>query len=395
MQTVTVRSALIVGASVAGIGAANELRRCGFAGPVTLVDAQPHLPYDRPPLSKAALGSGAPSRFHEEEHYRAHGITLRLGVAAHRLDTVSRGVTLTSGERFGADAVLLATGGRARPFQPALAAGHVHTLRDLDDADRLRAEMAPGKRLAMVGGGFIGAEVASSAASLGLHVTIVEAAAMPFAGLLGTEFAARIADLHAAHGVQLLCGSTVERITDLPSGERRLQLSRGGTVGADIVVAGIGSLPNVEWLEGSGLDVENGVRCDAHGRTTAPGIYAAGDDAAWWNPVSGRHERHEHWTAAREQGRIAAQHIAGTAEAAWEDFVPYFWSDLHGKRLQLLGSTKGADATTLAFEDPAKGAFVVEYRRAGRLIGVAGCNAAARTMRYGHQVAQENRLATT
>jgi NADPH-dependent 2,4-dienoyl-CoA reductase/sulfur reductase-like enzyme len=218
-------------------------------------------------------------------------------------------------------------------------------------------------------------------------VTLIEAAGLPFERVFGFQIAARIAQLHSDTGVELICGAAVERIEASMPGQRLL-LSDGRSVEADIVVAGLGSLPNVEWLVSSGLELANGVFCDERGSTHAPGIYAAGDVASWMNPATGVNERHEHWTAAREQARIVAQSIAGVAENAWGDFVPYFWSDIHGVRIQLLGSATGADDVQVVYEDKEKKAFLGEFRKAGHLIGVVGANAAARTMRYGARLAR-------
>lgn len=381
-------SVLIVGASVAGVGAANELRRCGCSGPITLVDSQTHLPYDRPPLSKAALQAEPALRdlqFHDAEHYAKLNIELRLGAAAQRLDPDARAVFLESGERLSAGRIIIATGARARPFPAERCVGSVHVLRDLDDAMRLRARLQPGKRLAVIGGGFIGAEVASSARALGLDVVVIEVAAIPFERTLGREVATRLNALHAMAGVELLCGVAVDRIESRERGELIL-LADGRRIEADVVVAGLGSIPNVEWLASSGIELSNGVVCDAKGSTGMPGIFAAGDAAAWLDPLSGLHERHEHWTAAREQARIVAQSIAGDAVNQWSDFVPYFWSDIHGVRLQMLGSAPGACQVRIVHEDAAKSAFVAEYHAAGELKGVVGCNAGARTMRYGSQL---------
>jgi len=383
-------SVLIVGASVAGVGAANELRRCGFAGRIWLVDAQPHLPYDRPPLSKAALQDETTSlQFHAREHYAKIEVDLYLGCVAERLCPGDRELVLQSGNRLKADAILIATGARARLFPPHRCNSKVHVIRDLDDALRLRGLLKPGKRLAVIGGGFIGSEVASTAARMGLKVTLVEAAALPFARVLGHEIAARIAKLHSDAGVELICGVGVEWIETSVVGQR-LFLGDGRFVEADIVVAGLGSLPNFEWLEHSGLKLENGIVCDERGWTGMPGIYAAGDVASWMNPGTGVHERHEHWTAAREQARIAAQSISGVAENLWEEFVPYFWSDMHGVRIQLLGSAAGADDVLIVHEDKEKKALLAEYRKAGELIGVVGCNAGAKTMRYGAKLTRSS-----
>jgi 3-phenylpropionate/trans-cinnamate dioxygenase ferredoxin reductase component len=384
-------SVLIVGASVAGVGAASELRRCGFSGRIMLVDAALHLPYDRPPLSKAVLQS-APAlseiHFHDSEYYAKAGIDLVLGKIACELDLDARSVLFSSGERLAADCIIIATGARARPFPVDRSMAPVQLLRDLDDANRLRAQLQRGKRLAVIGGGFIGAEVASSARSLGLDVVVVEAAKLPFERALGNEIAARVANLHYSAGVELICGVAVDRIEGVDS-RRRLVLADGRRIEADIVVAGLGSLPNVEWLASTGLTLAKGVVCDHEGRTNARGIFAAGDVAVWLNPLTGSHERHEHWTAAREQSRIVAQIIAEAATTSWSAFVPYFWSDLHGVRLQLLGTAQGADQTRIVHEDPDRRAFVAEYHKSGELIGVAGCNAGAKTMRYMSQLARD------
>jgi 3-phenylpropionate/trans-cinnamate dioxygenase ferredoxin reductase subunit len=383
-------SVLIIGASVAGVGAANELRRCGFLGRITLVDAQAHLPYDRPPLSKAALQGevALPDLlFHDRGHYARSKIDLRLGSAVQRLDLHTRTVSLESGQKLTAKRIIIATGARARPFHADRCTGTVHLLRGLDDATQLRALFRPGKRLVVIGGGFIGAEVASTASSLGLDVVVIEAARLPFERILGSQIAARLADLHVQAGVELLCGVAVERIERAACGQR-VFIADDMRIDADVVVAGLGSLPNVEWLASSGLELSNGILCDEKGRTGAPGIFAAGDVAAWLDPLSGLHVRHEHWTAAREQARIVAQSISGGVGTPWRDFVPYFWSDLYGVRLQMLGSAVDADDIRIVHQDNEKRAFVAEYHKAGELIGVVGCNAGAKTMRYGARLAR-------
>jgi 3-phenylpropionate/trans-cinnamate dioxygenase ferredoxin reductase component len=382
-------SVLIIGASVAGVGAANELRRCGFAGRITLVDTQHHLPYDRPPLSKAALQGTTVSdvQFHDRDHYDRMKIDLCLGDAADRLDPDARAVVLESGQRLTAGRIIVATGARARPFPADRCFGTIHLLRDLDDATRLRGVLHRGRRLAVIGGGFIGAEVASSAAGLGLDVVVIEAARLPFERVLGVEIAGRLAGLHARAGVELLCGVAVDRV-ERADRAQQVVLGDGRRAEADIVVAGLGSLPNVEWLTTSGLKLSNGIVCDGQGRTSAPGIVAAGDVAAWLDPFTGVHERHEHWTAAREQARIIAQSISGEVATSWRDFVPYFWSDLYGVRLQMLGSAVGAGDVRIVHEDHGKRAFVAEYHKAGELVGVVGCNAGARTMRYAPRLAR-------
>ena len=385
---------VIVGASVAGVGAANELRKCGFQGRIALVDAQPHLPYDRPPLSKAVLqGKDAASTamFHDRDHYERSNIDLHLGSAVSSLDVDARAVVLNSGQRLVGDAIIIASGARARLFPADRSAGYIHVLRNLDDAERLRACLVPGRRLAIIGGGFIGAEVASSAVALGLTVTVIEAAKLPFAHILGSEVATRVARLHVDASVELLCGSAVERI-EAADHAQRLMLASGQSIEADIVVAGLGSQPNVEWLASSELAIANGVWCDEAGRAGASGIFAAGDVAAWRDPFTGSHDRHEHWIAAREQARIVAQGIAGGAVTPWREFIPYFWSDLYGVRLQMLGSAGDAQEVRIVHNDAGKRSFLAEYRRNGDLIGVVGCNAGAKVTRYTQELKRSSRI---
>lgn len=388
-----VDSVLIVGASVAGVGALSELRRCGFSGRIALVDGQPHLPYDRPPLSKAVLKDEmewAALQFHDRDHYNRINVDLHLGSAAVALIPDDRTVVLDSGERMAADHIIITTGARARPFPADRCTGHVHLLRDIEDANGLRSRLRRGKRLVVVGGGFIGAEVASSASQLGLDVVVIEAAALPLERILGGEIAARVARLHTQAGVALISGVAVEHIEYANDERTAVILSDGRRLEADVVVAGLGSSPNVEWIANSGLKLSNGVICDETGQTDLPGIFAAGDVAAWLDPLTGFHHRHEHWTAAREQARIVAQTIAGDVTSVWRDFVPYFWSDLYGVRLQMLGSADSASDVRIVHEDHGKRAFVAEYHRAGELVGVVGCNAGARTMRYASRLVRNN-----
>lgn len=381
-------SVLIVGASVAGVGAANELRRCGFTGAITLSDAQHHLPYDRPPLSKAALSDATmPLSFHDEAYYADQRIELALGSAAEALHPDRLEIRFAAGSSRSADAIVLATGARARRLPARLTNGPVHVIRDFDDAIAFRALLQPGRSLAMIGGGFIGAEAAATAAKMGLSVTIFDADPLPLSRVLGEAVAMRVGALHSAAGVKLVCGSPVERVERV--GERSaVVLTDGSRHEADIVAAGLGAVPNSEWLRDSGVCVADGIVCDDQGRTSRDHVYAAGDVAAWRDHLTNVPHRHEHWTAAREQARIIAQQIAGKPESQWKTFVPYLWSDIHGKRVQLLGDSTDSTDVRFVFENPDTGAFVAEYRRSDTLIGVAGLNAAARVMRYASQLAR-------
>ena len=375
---------IIVGASVAGIGALSELRKCGYSGAITLIDAQSHLPYDRPPLSKALLTGECEAQalaFHDADHYERLGVTLKLGRLARAIESGALAVELENGERVLGHAIIIATGASARRMvSPNV---NIRTIRDLDDAIQLRtALLESARRLALIGGGFIGAEIASSARRLGREVTIFDVAALPFARILGEEVALRIRSMHEEAGVELVCGAAVRNVSRQANEGYALDLGDQRVHRADIVVAGLGATPNIAWLADSGLDLDDGVICDDRGRTNHAAIYAAGDVAKWIDARTGSRGRHEHWTSAREQARIVARTIAGASGAAWAEFTPYFWSDLHGRRIQVLGSPDGADDVAIVHDRPESGAFLAEYRREGKLIGVAGCNAAAKTMRY-------------
>lgn len=375
---------LIVGASVAGIGAANELRRLGYRGSITIVDEQPHLPYDRPPLSKAVLtGAAMPDAvsFHDRKHYVKLDISLKLGARAVDLDAGSHRVRLDSGEDVVGDAVIIASGARARAFPADEYSGPVWTIRDLEDARRLAPLLAPGKRLAVVGGGFIGAEVAASARQRGCEVTLVEMSPLPFEPLLGSEVASLLAQLHRRAGTTLRAGVAVQRV-ERRGPEQRIHLSDGTSFDADVVVAGLGAVPNVEWLAESKIVVDGAVACDEHGRTAVAGVWAAGDVSTWFNPTLGMSHRHEHWTSAREQARIVAHDIVGEPGPRWQEAVPYVWSDQYGARIQVLGHPAGAETIRIVERDDFKPSFLALYGRDGRLTAVVGCNAAGRVMRY-------------
>lgn len=379
---------VIVGASVAGVATADALRKAGHDGGVTLIDADRHLPYDKPPLSKAALKPDWDARkclLRPEQHYREKGIDLVLGQAVRSLDPVRPAVKLAGGDEIGGDAVVIATGVRARQLSGMPELRGVHTIRSLDDSVALSRELAGAPRLVIVGGGFIGAEVASVAADLGANVTIVEARERPFQHLFGAEVAASLARRHDRHGVRLLCGKGVERLV----GETRVEqvvLTDGTVLDADVVLLGLGAEPVVDWLGGSGVRLGNGVVCDDSGRTNRQDVYAAGDVAAWWHPA-GRHVRVEHWTTAKEQGTAVARAILGASAPA--PSVPYFWSDQYGSRLQFLGTSDGYDSSQVIHGSLGTDEYVVLYRKAGTVIGALGLGATRELMRcralIGHQ----------
>jgi NADPH-dependent 2,4-dienoyl-CoA reductase/sulfur reductase-like enzyme len=368
-----IRSVTVVGASLAGVSTARALRTQGFDGRITVVGAEPHAPYDRPPLSKGFLTAAAdPSPDPLVQDDEDLGVDWRLGVAAAALDPSTRTVTLTDGTVLAADAVVLATGARARRLPGTDALAGVHVLRTLDDARVLRAQLAAGGALVVVGGGFIGAEVASSARSLGLDVTVVEALATPMAGPLGPTMGAAVAALHADHGVHLRTGVGVARL--LGDGHvEAVELADGTRLPADAVVVGIGAEPAVAWLQGSGLDVDGGVRTDATCATSAPGVVAVGDCGLAFDVHAGRHLRAEHWTHALQQPATAAATLLG-APAPYTA-VPYVWSEQYGRHVQLAGWTAGADEPTVVHGSVADRSFVATWERDGQLVAVLGVGA--------------------
>ncbi|RZL85359.1 hypothetical protein EEB14_54450 [Rhodococcus sp. WS4] len=377
---------VIIGASVAGVGLADELRALGYSKSITLLDAQDQLPYDRPPLSKGALtgeSSMEDITFHPADHYVDADIDLRLGTRAVRLDARQRTVVLETGEEIRAEAVVVATGARARRWPQTRTACHV--VREFQDALDLRDALDTARRVAVVGGGFIGAEVASSATTLGLEVVVVEAAPRPFENRVGAEVAELLLDLHNNAGVKVIAGVAVEEIDG-----GVLRLADGHSrIDADVVVVGLGAVPVDEWLDDSGLTVAGGVVCDDRGRTGHPGVYAAGDVAAWPDPHTGKVRRHEHWTSAREQARIVASDIAGAEDGPkWSDAVDYVWSDQYGGRIQLLGSPHLSDDVRILDHDPSTGRFLALYGARGRLVGAVGCQAAVKVLRQRKGISQ-------
>lgn len=365
----------MVGASLAGLSAARSLRGQGYDGRLVVVGDEGHRPYDRPPLSKeflaGALGEADLALESDDEDLGAQWV---LGVRATGLDRTERAVALADGRRIVADGVVVATGASARTLPGAAGLAGVHTLRTLDDARALRDELARGGRLVVIGAGFIGAEVASTARALGLDVTVVEAAPTPLAGPLGQAMGAVVSALHADHGVRLVCGVGVEGL----GGRGRVDavlLEDGRSIPADLVVVGVGASPCVEWLRGSGVELDNGVKCGADGRTSVAGVVAVGDCANWYDPRAGAHRRVEHWTGARERPEAAvAALLAGGAVEPGVPRPPYFWSDQYGVKIQFAGHAAGADALTI--EDGAEGDrnVLAVYRRAGRPVAVLGMN---------------------
>ena len=358
---------VLVGGGLASQRAAETLRRRGYDGPVRIVCAEAEPPYDRPPLSKQVLAGAASEDsvgFRPAAWYAENGVELLLGERAAALEAERRQLVLAGGERLPYDQLLIATGGEARRL-PFLRHENVHALRTLADARALRAELRPGTRLAIVGAGFIGQEVAATARHLGVEVTIVEALATPLAPILGEQLGSWFADLHAEEGVRLITGAMLEGAR---GGERveELVLADGRRLECDVVVVGVGTVPATGWLRGSGLD-ERGVRVDAAGRTELPGVYAAGDASIPFDPRWGAHSRTEHWDAAAWQGAATARAMLGEEPGAPP--LPSFWSDQYGVRVQCVGHPHHGDEVAVE-GDPAARDFEAVFSRAG--VPVAG-----------------------
>jgi 3-phenylpropionate/trans-cinnamate dioxygenase ferredoxin reductase subunit len=381
------RSITIVGASLAGLRAAESLRRQEFDGPITLIGDESHAPYDRPPLSKQFLaGEWDRDRLAltKPEKLAELDLDFRLGTRATAFDLAGRRLTLDDGEDLEVDGLLIATGARCRTLPGTEGIGGVFVLRSLDDSEAIRNAFSAGpSRVVVVGAGFIGAEVAATARQLGLEVTLIEALPQPLGRVLGDEMGAVCAGVHRDHGVDLRVGVGVSAIEAGADGRvERVRLSDGGVVEAGVVVVGIGVIPNTEWLEGSGLSIDNGVVCDAT-CLAAPGVTAAGDVARWPNQRFDEMMRVEHWDNAIEQGGHAARRLLQTDDEA-EPFspVPWFWSDQYDRKIQLAGRIRHDDEMQIVTGSVEERRFAALYGRAGRLVGVLGFNRPRHVMQY-------------
>ncbi len=384
------KSVTIVGASLAGMRAAEALRREGFDGTVTVVGDETDAPYDRPPLSKQVLaGEWEPERIalYDTETLDDLGLTWRLGTRAVGFEAASRTVTLADGERLAADGVVIATGARTRTLPGTEDLAGVYTLRTLADSLAIRAEFdaTPG-RVVVVGAGFIGAEVAATARGRGLDVTMVEMAETPLERVLGAELGRVCTDVHRDHGVDLRLGVGVAEITGADRVEQ-VVLSDGTRLDADVVIVGVGVIPNTEWLEGSGLEIHNGVVCDET-CLAAPGVVAAGDVARWPNRLFRQSMRVEHWDNAVEQGMAAARRLLAGGDAEPFAPVPWFWSDQYDRKIQLAGRSGPDDEVQIVTGSPAERRFAAIYGRAGRVVAVLGFNRPRHVMQYRRLIAR-------
>jgi NADPH-dependent 2,4-dienoyl-CoA reductase/sulfur reductase-like enzyme len=383
-----VKHVAIIGASLAGLSAARALRAQGFGGRVTIVGDETRRPYDRPPLSKEFLAGDVTETDlaleADDDDLQAEWL---LGTAATTLDTSSCAVELADGTRLKADGFVIATGSRARRWPGCQTMAGVHVIRTVEDAIALRADMADGAQLVVIGAGFIGAEVASTARRLGMDVTVVEAASTPLQVQLGSRLGAVVAEAHASNGTTLICGVGVAGLTgtDRVTG---VDLADGRHLPADVVVVGIGGIPNIEWLHDSGLELGDGVICGANGQTNVPHVVAVGDCAAWHDVSTGTAHRVEHWTGALERPAVAvATLLAGGVETGAAVKAPYFWSDQYGSRIQFAGIAHPDDEIAIEEGSCDDRCFLATYRREGRLVAVLGVDQQRLFTRWRRQLA--------
>jgi 3-phenylpropionate/trans-cinnamate dioxygenase ferredoxin reductase subunit len=379
------RTLVVVGASLAGFRCAEALRRLGYDGRLVLVGAERHRPYDRPPLSKEVLrGEREPGQLAltRPEAFDALSLDLRLGVQATALDLAARCVVLGGGERLRYDGLVIATGARARTLPGAPPLAGIHVLRSLDDALAIRAALERRPRVAVVGAGFIGAEVAASCRSRGLEVTLIETLPWPMARVLNRDVGMVCAAAHRDAGVDVRLGTGVAALEGSGRVER-VRLTDGGAVDADLVVVGIGALPETGWLESSGLALGDGVLCDASCAASAPDVVAAGDVARWEHPLYGERVRIEHWTNAVEQAEAAAARLlAGPQGAAPFAPVPFVWSDQYDLKIQSTGRLRPDDEMFVAHGSLAERRFVALFGREGRFTGALAINRVRQLMGY-------------
>ena len=390
------RGIVIVGGGLAAARTAEHLRKSGYDGPVTIVSDERHLPYDRPPLSKEMLQDSTRSLadvvLKPAEFYADNDIVVRLGAGARLLDPAAQTVELTDGTVLDYDDLVIATGlvPRRIPSFPDLAG--IRVLRSYDDALDLREQAASARRAVIVGAGFIGCEVAASLRKLGVEVVLVEPQPAPLAGVLGERIGGLVARLHRDEGVDVRTGVGVADIHGATDGDTRVDgaaevdgvtLTDGTELDADLVVVGIGSRPATDWLEGSGVAVDNGVLCDQVGRTSAPHVWALGDVASW-RDAAGHQIRVEHWSNVGDQARVMVPAILGV-EVPEFVAVPYFWSDQYDVKIQCLGEPQAGDVVHVVEDDGRK--FLAYYERDGALAGVVGGGMPGKVMKARSKVA--------
>jgi 3-phenylpropionate/trans-cinnamate dioxygenase ferredoxin reductase component len=374
---------VIVGGGLAAARTAEQLRRADYTGPIMIVSDEVHLPYDRPPLSKEVLRKEVDDvALKPRDWYDENDITLRLGSAATSLDTHEQTVTLDDGAVLGYDELVITTGlvPRRIPAFPDLEG--IRVLRSFDESLALREHASAARHAVVVGAGFIGCEVAASMRGVGVDVVLVEPQPQPLAAVLGEQIGELVARLHRDEGVDVRLGVGVAEVR----GDGHVDtvvLTDGTELAADLVVVGIGSRPATEWLQGSGIEVDNGVICDEAGRTSAPKVWALGDVASWRDPT-GHQVRVEHWSNVADQARVVVPAMLGQ-DVPSAVVVPYFWSDQYDVKIQCLGEPEATDIVHLVEDDGRK--FLAYYERNGVVVGVVGGGMPGKVMKVRAKIA--------
>ena len=354
----------IVGTSAAGVSAAATLRTDGYRGRIVLIGDDAAAPYDRPLLSKGYLAGAIgfdKLLLRPEAYWADNNVELRLGVRAVDLDVANRTLTLSDDSRVAADAVILATGGRSRELSvPGAELAGVFGLRTLADSAAIRAAAANAEHAVIVGMGFIGAEVAATLRGMGIEVTVVEPLSVPLERVLGERVGAVVGGLHAEHGVQMIFGDGVVGFDGDGGRVREVATSSGSRLKADMVIVGVGMVPDTALVADTAVELSNGILVDEFARSSVEGIYAAGDVANHFHPLYGRHVRTEHWTHAVDHGAVAARSVLGTA--APYDTVPWVWSDQYDLALQYAGMHTGWDALVVRGDLDARDAIAFYIR---------------------------------
>ena len=383
------KGVVIVGGGLAAARTAEQLRRAEYTGRITIVSDEVHLPYDRPPLSKEVLRKEVDDvALKPREWYDEKDVTLRLGAAATGLDTAEQTVTLDDGSVLGYDELVIATGlvPRRIPAFPDLEG--IRVLRSFDESMALRSHASAARHAVVVGAGFIGCEVAASLRSLGVDVVLVEPQPTPLASVLGEQIGELVARLHRDEGVDVRLGVGVAEVRGQGHVDT-VVLTDGTELTADLVVVGIGSRPATEWLEGSGIEVDNGVICDEAGRTSAPNVWALGDVASW-RDATGHQARVEHWSNVADQARVVVPALLGQ-DVPTNVVVPYFWSDQYDVKIQCLGEPEANDVVHLVEDDGRK--FLAYYERDGVLVGVVGGGLPGKVMKVRAKIAAATPIA--
>lgn len=368
---------VVVGGGLAAVRTAEELRREEYAGPITVVSDETRPPYDRPPLTKEVLrGERDETTLEPPEFYADHDIDLRLGCGARSIDTAAQTVTLADGTVLGYDQLVIATGLVPRRIPSFGDLDGIRVVRSFEDSLALRGAAAAARRAVVIGAGFIGCEAAASLRKLGVDVVLVEPQPTPLATVLGEQIGELVTRLHRANGVDVRSGVGVAEVRGSGHVET-VVLTDGAELAADVVVLGVGSRPATEWLDGSGIDVDNGVLCDATGRTSAANVWAVGD-VAFWRGRDGHQVRVEHWSNVVTQVRVMVPNMLGR-ESLHDVAVPsYFWSDQYDVKIQCLGEPESTDTVHLVEDDGHK--FLAYYERDGVLAAVVGAGRPGKVM---------------